>query len=230
MHCSDVQRDIDEFLDGTLEETRQAEVRKHLESCDSCRQTLEGTRQLRSALREIPAPAPRRGFLRKALRQARRAHRQPRGAGAPGWFAAGFGSAAAAGLVAWLVLAPVGPGQGPGPTPATDRLPTVELAPGRTESVRLAFDAPERLEGARLTMRLPENFELASHPGRRELTWTTELEAGRNLLELPVRALAGGDGELVAEIAHGDTVQRLSIRLRAAGPAAFLAPNPVPAA
>ncbi|MFW6350433.1 MAG: hypothetical protein ACOC3U_08695, partial [Thiohalospira sp.] len=148
--------------------------------------------------------------------------------GAPGWFAAGFGSAAAAGLAAWLVLAPVAPEQGK--TPSAEGMPTVELAPGRTESVRLAFDAPERLEEARLTMRLPENFELAGHPERQELTWTTELEAGRNLLELPVRALADGEGELIAEIAHGDTVKRLRIRLRAAGPAAFLAPNPVPAA
>jgi ketosteroid isomerase-like protein len=130
--------------------------------------------------------------------------------------------------VAWLVLAPVGTGL-PGPA-ADNPAPTVALAPGRTESVRLAFDAPKRLEGARLTMRLPENFELAGHPERRELTWTTELEAGRNLLELPVRALADGEGELIAEIAHGDTVKRLSIRLRAEGPAASLTPNPAPAA
>ena len=219
MNCQDVQRDIDEFLDGMLPESAHSAMASHLEGCEECRQALEQTRRLRSALAALPAPTPRPGFARAALRRARRAHQQPR-RGAAGWFAAGFGSAAAAGLAAWLVLAPVTPG--PGTVPAASDQPMVELAPGRTESVRLAFDAPRRLEGARLTMRLPENFELAGHPERREISWTTELEPGRNLLELPVRALAGGEGELVAEIAHGETIKRFRVRLRTGEPAALL--------
>lgn len=229
MNCQDVQRDLDEFLDGTLADSEYSAMAAHIEDCDGCRQALEQTRQLRAALAELPAPPPRSGFARSALRQARRAHEQP-GKGAAGWFAAGFGSAAAAGLAAWLVVAPIGPVPDSSSGPAANHPPTVELAPGRTESVRLAFDAPERLEGARLTMRLPENFELAGYSQRREISWTTELEAGRNLLELPVRALAGGEGELVAEIVHGSTIKRLRIRLRAEGPAAFLAPNTAPTA
>ena len=226
MNCQDVQRDIDEFLDGTLPESAHSAMAAHIEECEECRQVLEQTRRLRSTLAALPAPAPRPGFARAALRQTRRAHQQPR-RGAAGWFAAGFGSAAAAGLASWLVRAPALPCPGPNPVPnqAGASVAMVELAPGTTRSVRLAFDAPQRMEGARLTMRLPEDFELAGHPERREISWITELEAGRNLLELPVRALADGEGELVAEITHGETTKRFRIRLRTGEPAAFLEPH-----
>ncbi|MGM0412388.1 MAG: anti-sigma factor family protein, partial [Pseudomonadota bacterium] len=54
MNCQDVQRDLDEFLDGTLDGSTHSATAAHIEDCEGCRQALEETRRLRTALAALP--------------------------------------------------------------------------------------------------------------------------------------------------------------------------------
>ena len=72
------------------------------------------------------------------------------------------------------------------------------------KTVRLAFRSGEALENVTLTLELPPNVELASWPGHRELSWQVSLNAGENVLSLPLKLLFPGAGELVARLDTGD--------------------------
>lgn len=156
-------------------------------------------------------------------------HQQRRG------FMLGFGSAAAAALALWVVVGAfpeaVSPVQVvaeeavatnaaaviPASTASTKAAPRPELsiALNKQQDIRLAFYSGQSLEGARITIRLPENVALVGYPGRRELSWTTSLKKGDNLLRLPVIATQIAHGELVADIEYQDQVKTLTLGLEA---------------
>lgn len=70
--------------------------------------------------------------------------------------------------------------------------------------VRLAFSSAEPLENVRLTLELPDNVELEPFPGRHSLSWHVDLDAGDNVLTLPLRVLYPAEAELVARLDDGN--------------------------
>ena len=83
------------------------------------------------------------------------------------------------------------------------------------QTVRLAFHSGQRLEGVTLTLELPPNVELAHWPGQHRLSWQVDLEAGDNVLALPLKVLFPGSGELVARLNLGQ--QHKSFRVEIPG-------------
>ncbi|MDT8384387.1 MAG: hypothetical protein RRB22_08225 [Gammaproteobacteria bacterium] len=150
-------------------------------------------------------------------------------------FMLGFGSAAAAALALWVVVGAfpeaVSPVQVvseeavaintaaviPASTASAKMAPRPELSItlNKQQDIKLAFYSGQSLEGARITIRLPENVALVGYPGRRELSWTTSLKKGDNLLRLPVIATQIAHGELVADIEYQDQVKTLTLGLEA---------------
>lgn len=59
-------------LDGELSADETQAVEAHLATCEACRQELEGTRSVRSALREAPAVDPPFGFFERMTMSRRR--------------------------------------------------------------------------------------------------------------------------------------------------------------
>jgi anti-sigma factor (TIGR02949 family) len=66
MDCNELERSVDAFLDGELEDRDRAEVERHVEACHRCRSLSQARSRLRSALRAKlreamapPAPAGR---------------------------------------------------------------------------------------------------------------------------------------------------------------------------
>lgn len=62
------------YVDAALDDAARAEVEAHLAECAVCREQAEAERQLRAALRTLPAAEPRQGFeadLRRSLLRAR---------------------------------------------------------------------------------------------------------------------------------------------------------------
>lgn len=73
MKCDDVNRLSEAFLDNEIDEVTSLRIQHHLESCPTCRSTLEETRLLETSLRRIkdrapPAPAE----LRRAITSDRK--------------------------------------------------------------------------------------------------------------------------------------------------------------
>lgn len=219
MNCNQIQQNLDEYVDGTLDNNQLADIDLHIRSCHDCCEALEQLRVLRDALRQMPVEPARSGFAQAALMQARQVnaiqstpHPRPAVKREPfyrHWFAAGFGGAFAAGLALWAVFTLIGPIQ-----PASE-MPMFSIAVQQTRNVSLAINVPEEMDGVTLSVELPENFEIAGHRGKQQLAWQTRLKQGRNVLTLPVVALTQGQGQLVAKVVRNQKSKMLRVNLNA---------------
>lgn len=160
------------------------------------------------ALRALPVPPPSADLARKALAAARgAAHRR---AWAP---AAGMALAASlalgVGLTTWWGSAP----QAPAGQPPVDPY-AVMVVQGKVSPVRLVFRSPRALDGVTVTLQLPPGVELAGRPGRTELAWQANLQAGSNLLELPVIVQGGEGGVLTASLGYGQDRRQFAVLVK----------------
>jgi anti-sigma factor RsiW len=121
MPCAESPR-VQAYFDGEVDAMSAADIERHMERCADCRAALEELEQIRTAFREIPqqrTPPQLRAQIMSALDRegAIPRRKEPRSSvlrARPFWAGAvgGFGSAALAAGVAFLLLAP----------PATNRL------------------------------------------------------------------------------------------------------------
>ncbi len=199
MSCKDLKDNFDDYVDETLGEGVTALLDHHVATCDSCQQLIEREHQLRSLLREYgdsSMPTPDASFFDQSLIAAQRhgvKQQQKRS-----WIT-GFGSAVAAGLAVWLLSGVIID------APTTDTaIPTITMALEVPRTINLVFTSESDLKNATLTVSLPEGIEIAGFEGQREITWMTDLKAGKNLLPLRLVATLPTTGELLATLRHGE--------------------------
>lgn len=172
-----------------------SQVSAHLRNCELCRQYAEDSR-LRQTLQALQVPAPEPGFLEAALQ---RAQTPPRIQPLRPW--RWYGAAGIAASVLLLITLLVG-----GPEPTVPQVPVqaervpVQAEPAQASTevaqrVRVMIHSEQDVAHAEISIQLAENLELEGYAGQRQLTWTTPLRRGPNLLTLPVLVRAGG-GEL----------------------------------
>lgn len=68
--------------------------------------------------------------------------------------------------------------------------------------IKLVFSSPIALTDARLSLQLPVGVELAGYNGRSDLSWSTNLEPGKNILRLPLVGHMPVSAQLVAKLEH----------------------------
>ncbi len=204
MSCDFALHHLDDFLDGALDQAGHRTVETHLAECRDCAARLRREEELRRALRELPAPPTPEGLV--AAGKARAAERAQRR-----WTLGLAGMAAAASLALAIAVGLLVAG------PGGSAVPTLAVTPGKTEQVRLVFNSPERVQEVTVTLELPDGVELAGYPGRKSLSWRTDLEEGRNLLELPV-VLNGPGGVLRAGLEFNGHSRRFDVSLKARTP------------
>jgi len=197
MECRDFTPQLDDCLDGQLDAAARRSIQEHLERCPDCRRLHQHAVALRAALRTLPAPTPRQGFVDQALSRAAGAVRTPR--------RGVLGMALAASLVLGVA---VGVFLVTRPAPVQ----TVALTLERPKTVRVVFNSAKPLQAATLSLALPENVELVGYGDRRELSWQTDLREGGNLLQLPLVARGTAKDELVARLSHGGTSKTFRLK------------------
>lgn len=235
MNCATVLSRLDDHIDGYLAPIERTAVETHLRSCRRCSEALVETRDLRRRLRDLPVPPPdMRRFRRAIVAAAEAEHRRQlrRWTGVAG-------GALAASLVLALGLdlrdAPLENGRAaavtaapmamaPAAEPQTSAIQTVGypqeevpalVVPLHAEwEISLALESPRRIDDATFTVQLPEGVELAGYPGQREISWRAPLESGQSLLVLPIRAMAGEGGDIIARIADPSAERHRSLTLR----------------
>jgi hypothetical protein len=169
---------------------------------------LDEERQLLDLLKDYPMPEVTAGFYDQALvRAARISTRRQRNR----WVMTGFGSAMAAGIVlafvnGWFFDTSIAP------QIDTD-IPGVTMALAEPQTVNLVFSSTEALNAATLTVVLPDGIELAGFPGQREISWETNLAAGKNLLPLKLIALTPHGGEILARLQHENRDRTFRLRV-----------------
>jgi hypothetical protein len=205
MKCLNFRHLLDEHLDGSLDAETEARFLHHAAACAACDRLREDGLRLQWALGALPVPAPDAGFADRVLlaacrEQAGGARRATRSAwGWPGALAAGL--ALALGVGFW-----------------TPRETMPEVVAG-AEPLRLVFRSEGAVDGVTIELELPEGVELAGYPGQRSLVWQSDLVAGENLLELPVRATGAG-GVVRATLNHDGERRQFAVRVVTAPAAA----------
>ncbi len=70
MECRDLTPQLDDCLDGRLDAAARRSIQEHLERCPDCRRLHQHAAALQAALRTLPAPTSRPGFVDRALAHA----------------------------------------------------------------------------------------------------------------------------------------------------------------
>ena len=208
MNCQQIQQQLDDYLDGDLELTQEADLHLHLDACEDCRQQLQQAKALIAELKQVQVPAMSPGFAQKAVSHAAsQAKRRPHRNG----FVAGFSSALVAGFALMFVVVGILPGDN---DIESNVMPEVAISVYAPQTVNLAFDVGYAMDDATLSIDLPGNIEVVGFPGERRLSWQTSLTQGRNILPLPLKGIVNAAGELVATLEQGGKTKILRIRVR----------------
>ena len=208
MSCTHINEKLDDYMDGALHDAEIVLLDEHIESCPSCQQTIEREQGLRGLLKEYPVPAPDAAYFDQALAKAthvggsRQCNR---------WIMTGFGGAVTAGLVAWIIGGVLL--QTPDVNDAGTAIPAVTMALEEPRTVNLVFSSATELNDAVLTVSLPAGIEIEGFAGLQEITWMTDLQAGKNILPLRLIAVTPHGGELLARLEHHDRDRTFRIRV-----------------
>jgi hypothetical protein len=169
---------------------------------------IDQEQALLALLKDYPAPEASADFYDRALVRAanQSARRQRRH-----WLMTGFGSAAAAAVLLFLIGSQF---LSTPQTPDVDaNIPGVTIALAEPRTVNLVFSSATALETATLTVNLPDGVELSGFPGQREISWETSLVEGKNLLPLKLIAVGPVGGELLARLVHDDRDRTFRLRV-----------------
>lgn len=169
---------------------------------------------LRLALRRMPTPEPRVGFVERALARAAVPQRVAQ-ASLPArlrrfmsrwetWAGAALGAAATA-AVTFMLLRPVDSTVGP--------QPRLALTLHETRNVDVLIDSERELKGATIRIAATGSIALDGFDDEQHVDWQADLERGSNLLSLPVVARTAGKGQLVAVIEHDGRTRRVAVEL-----------------
>ncbi len=225
INCTDFQNQIDDYCRADLSPEVAADSEAHIVSCSECTRLLDAHNHFLASLKAMPVTGPSAGFAKRVFRIAAESESMTQNVGHRRGFAMGFGSAAAAALVIWLVGA--NPQLVPGEpdvietarvevkaeTGIEQTIPEFSIALNQRRDIKLAFFSSEDLNGATITLRMPENVALVGYEGQRELSWKTNLAKGDNTLRLPVVASSVTSGQLVARIEYKGKVKTLRVNL-----------------
>lgn len=181
----------------------------HIASCPDCSDALRGAEALVDLSVRKTENAPPELFDNVIRRTTRTA--EQRRAGLQFWLGTGFGGAIAASL---LVIALALGWFGNSSTNETDIAEFV-IVLDEPRRMDLAIEIDRPLKGATISILLAGSVEIDGFSGRRELTWTTDLDAGVNRLSLPLVGIGENGGQLVVRLSHPLSEQVFIVNLRA---------------
>ncbi len=209
MRCKQLPNILDDYLDGTSDQATAAAVMLHVESCTGCSDEIERARNLRAALAGLPIEGPSDNFFEQAIERAARSTTRRTDTLAKPW-PLRFGGAVAAVFAVLFVAALLI--QQPFATSSSE-FPEVTLALDEVKSVALVFNSEDALRGARISLQLPRGIELLGYSGRRELSWTTDLERGKNVLRLPLVGHDLIDETIIARLEHPSGTKTFQLKV-----------------
>ncbi len=223
--CRMVRYNIEQLLDGYLDVFTAAAVERHIASCPDCFAARASIEALRSELSRMPVPDIRPQFADYALAAAAgqaltpaepppapaRLSSPPTGSWRRFelWLGTAIGAAAAAALVLvlWSPTRTVEP---------VEDLPGVRLALHEARELSVLIEAERPMPAAMLTVTVDGGIDLVGFGEQREVRWQADLEAGANVLSLPIIAHSLEEGTLTARVEHGSRTRRIAVKVRVA--------------
>ncbi|WP_404415202.1 hypothetical protein [Marinospirillum sp.] len=206
MKCIDAQRQLQHLL---LEQQPGELLSEHLEHCPECLAFYQDHR-LQERLQTFVAPEPRAEFLEQAMEKATRS--PGTNAKSWAWSASLAASLLLVGLMftAWL---PENPEQSGQSSPLAISVEEPSSTEQQVQEVKILIVSDQDYSDAEISITLTDNLALQGYADQRELTWTTTLKEGNNLLTLPVQILNQG-GQLQVSSRLGQQTHEVSVPLQ----------------
>ncbi len=227
--CQIFRTQLTDYLERSLPLSDRERFEAHLSACEPCRSAMDMTRGMIVAyerLEEEPVPAGFEVRWRQRLEAIAPFNRpatpwhwlKPL---APALRSVALGAAGAA--VIFLIAVWFNPKESRLDNATT---PQVASAPVLVEPVhvnldqehvlRVWFDAKERVEDVRFYLELPQGIALVTDQGVTpvpHVQWVGTLQAGRNLITIPVKGAERGRWTVTASIEKGSTRKERAIEL-----------------
>ena len=204
MNCQQTQNMLDDYLDGNLSPIQLSHVQSHLHECGECQHVYSRAKQLATRLKDMPVEPASADFEQRMLGLLQAEAREKPSSQ---HFMQGFATAIAASFLLWFVVTSV--------TPENSNINSITVAAAKPQTIDLVFNLPADLADARLTIELPEQMEIIGHPGKQQLSWTTNLKKGSNRLALPIISKQAGSVVLVARLGKGNSNKVFRVRINA---------------
>lgn len=210
MRCNEAQNILDEYLDKELAFRPRRELETHVARCNACHGELTQRKDLRASLANLTVAKPSEDFFDRALVSAAQVRTRRRSDRVNAWTKArslALAATIACAFVTALVLQ-----QSPIGNPFA-KVPEATIARHEVTPVSLMFWAESELQDARLSIQLPQGIALAGYEERSTLTWRTDLEAGNNLLRLPLVGHVAATDEVTAILEHPQGTKKFRLKV-----------------
>ncbi|MDH5547195.1 MAG: hypothetical protein OEZ43_16530 [Gammaproteobacteria bacterium] len=210
MSCDSIKDVIIDYVGGQLDSDNMVRIENHISDCAQCQQRVLREREIRRALSEQPTDAPDSEFFDRIMDDIVRSSGGHKHFG----FWNGFATAIAAALFAWTVFTPATLVNTEN-SELTQAVVTLNAQVDQLKNVRISFDSPADFEQVSMSLSLPDHVELVGYAGERELTWTTTISKGINILTLPIMVKHEGKGVLYATVSRAGKTKVFTINLDA---------------
>ena len=207
MTCEFVSENIGAIVSGDLGASVRADCDRHIATCADCADALRGAEALAALSARKVESAPE-GLLSDLLDESLGVPAAPRRTSGF-WLGAGFGGAIAASiLVAALAMGWIAPAV---ETDSGAAQFTVALREPR--NVEVAIETDRVLANASISIVVSGGVAIEGYGDRRQLSWTTDLEAGVNRLSIPITAINELGGQMVVRLDHPESEQQFLVNL-----------------
>jgi anti-sigma factor RsiW len=226
--CQIFRTQLTDYLERSLPLSDRERFEAHLSACEPCRSAMDVTRGMIVAyerLEEEPVPVGFEARWRQRLETVAPSNRpaapwhwlKPL---APALRPVALGAVGAAVILIAVWLNPKESRIDNATTPQTASAPVlvepVHVNLDQEHVLRVWFDAKERVEDVRFQLELPQGIALVTDQGMTPVShvqWVGTLQAGRNLITIPVKGAERGRWTVTASIEKGSTRKERAIEL-----------------
>ena len=193
MKCEKTQSLLNDYIDDTLSALHAEEVNNHCHTCDDCASQLESLRIQKEILYSLPVPPASHGFEKRvfatAVQDAQSAQNLHSKHGSFYKFAT---AAMISALVLWLGLFD---------DTKTQKHDLYLVTVGDdVRTIKVAIDSEQALDAVNMRVELSDNLELEGFGNKKQISWTTHLREGVNVISLPIVGIAQGRGDITTRI------------------------------
>lgn len=207
MNCSDTAERIPALASGLLPVDEREACLAHVADCESCADALGGAEAMQFLRRRDAGAAPD-GLFQRVLDEVSE-RREADLAGRRFWLGTAVGGAIAASLLAVVMML----GVLVRPVDVAPQLAEFRVSVEEPRVMHVAIETERALAGAEISVLLSGAVEIDGAGGRREFSWTEDLDAGVNQLSLPLLAIGEGGGQMLVRLRHPDSEQIFVIDL-----------------
>lgn len=216
MNCEQTQSQLDDYIDGLLSPLQEELVSSHCATCQSCAQSLKSRRMQKQVLRSLPVPATSDGFSNRVIKDAlsaAEAGQQP--GGQPRVRHSSFYKFATAAMLSAIVLWLGFFSE----RQSTDNELYMVTVDNEVRTVKVAIDSTQSIDAVSMHVELSDNLELSGFGNKKQISWTTGLSEGVNVISLPIIGIAQGKGDITTRVRLNgkEKVMRIKTQYKAPG-------------